>query len=143
MYFFLRHYIMYSFNNRLKQLLSMDTIRICKIFELIQYGIIFYILVLIVSYVLNKYYYRGDEKSESIIKLIFSILLDLLIIILLFFYIRKIALLVPSIPHLLYPKFGGYTTLDYSVHIALVVLFIELLPKFKHKVDNLVELINH
>ena len=99
---------MYSFNNRLKQLFSMDIIRICKIFELIQYGIIFYILVLIVSYVLNKYYYRGDEKSESIIKLIFSILLDLLIIILLFFYIRKIALLVPSIPHLLYPKFVIY-----------------------------------
>jgi hypothetical protein len=134
---------MYSFNNRLKQLLSMDNIRICKIVELIQYGIVFYILVLISSYVLNKYYYKEDEKSENTIKLMFSILLDLLIIILLFFYIRKIALLVPSIPHLLYPKFEGYTTLDYSAHIALVVLFIELLPKFIKKIENLVELIHH
>jgi len=134
---------MYSFNNRLKQLFSMDTIRICKIFELIQYSIVFYVLVLIASYILNKYYYKEDEKSKSIIKLIFSILLDLLIIILLFFYLRKIGLLVPSIPHLLYPKFKDYTTLNYSVHIALIVLLIELLPKFRHKLDDLVELIHH
>lgn len=119
----------------------MDDIRLCKIFELIQYGIVFYILVLIATGLLNKFYYTDEEISDSIVELTFSILLDLIVIILLFFYIRKIALLVPSIPHLLYPKFKDHTTLDYSVHIALVVLFIELLPKFTRKVENLVELI--
>ncbi len=134
---------MYSFNKRLKQLFSMDDIRVCKIFELIQYAIVFYILVLIATGVLNKYYYTDEEISHSNVELMFSILLDLVVIILAFFYIRKIALLVPSIPNLLYPKFKDHTTLDYSVDIALVVLLIELLPKFKSKVENLVELIQN
>tara|TARA_B100000900_G_C20050724_1_gene501839 strand:+ start:173 stop:538 length:366 start_codon:yes stop_codon:yes gene_type:complete len=121
----------------------MDDIRVCKIFELIQYAIVFYILVLIATGVLNKYYYTDEEISHSNVELMFSILLDLVVIILAFFYIRKIALLVPSIPNLLYPKFKDHTTLDYSVDIALVVLLIELLPKFKSKVENLVELIQN
>ena len=59
------------------------------------------------------------------------------VIIIAFFYIRKIALLFPSIPNLIYPKFNPLTTLDYSIHIALVVVFIEMVPKYIENVDEL------
>lgn len=54
-----------------------------------------------------------------------------------FYYVRKIALLFPSIPNLIYPKFNPLTTLDYSIHNALVVVFIELLPSYKERIHSL------
>jgi hypothetical protein len=46
-------------------------------------------------------------------------------------------LLFPSIPNLIYPKFNPLTTLDYSKSIALVVVFIQMVPKYIENVDEL------
>ena len=97
----------------------------------------------IVSFLLNKYYYgkiykinleKKDIKSK--IKDFFLLFIDILIITISFFFIRKIGLLVPSIPGLLYSKFKPYTTLDYTVHIAIVVFFIEMLPNLKKRIEK-------
>lgn len=139
---------MYSFKNRFKKLISLDMIRICKIFEIFQYSLIFLVLLVITMFLLNKFYYSDkyelhnkvdhtDNKTKKIIKIFWIVFRDTFIIILLLFYIRKIALLFPSIPNLLYPKFIEHSTLEYSIHIALVVVFIELLPKYKNKIAEL------
>ena len=133
---------MYSFNNRLKKLISIDNIRLFKIFELIQYTVILYLLVIIVSYFLDNYIISYD-KNENIWMLLLSSLIDMIIIIVAIFYLRKIALLVPSIPHLLYPKFKGNTTFDYSFQIAIGVVFIEFLPPFINKIKRIVELLHN
>lgn len=145
---------MYNFHQRLTQLFTLDKIRICKIVEIFQYTIIYSILVIIFSHLLNKYYFTSlkaenldDSKIEEklyskIIKSLLLIIFDLFIITLLFFYIRKIGLLVPSISGLFCSNFKLYTTFEYTIHIAIVVFFIELLPTFKIRIEKLNELIN-
>ena len=138
---------MYNFKDRFLKLISLDLIRICKIFEIFQYSLIFLVLLVITMYLLNKYYYDNDYElknkvdHKSLLKkkihIFYIIFRDTFLIILALFYLKKIALLFPSIPSLLYPKFKEHTTLEYSIHIALVVVFIELLPKYKEKIAEL------
>lgn len=145
---------MYSFSQRLKQIITLDPIRICKIAEIFQYSFIFLILIIAAFYSMDRFYYRRFEKKDenermeeskketSIWKQFFSIFFDTFIIIIILFYLRKIALLFPSIPTYVYPKFKELTTLDYSIHIALVVVLLELLPAYKEKLANLRRLID-
>lgn len=142
---------MYNFYKRLQQVFTMDIIRLCKIAEMFQYSLIFLILIIIAFYLLNKFYYhKSSEKKEeketkekTFMQHFVSLFIDTFIIIIIFFYIRKIALIVPSIPTLLYPKFKGLTTLDYIIHIALVVVLIEFLPQYKEKIEELGKFISH
>tara|TARA_A100001015_G_scaffold234242_1_gene265683 strand:- start:209 stop:616 length:408 start_codon:yes stop_codon:yes gene_type:complete len=131
---------MYSFKNRLNKLISFDTIRLLKILELIQYAIILYLLVITVSYFLDNYIINHKYEGENIGKLLLSSLFDLIIIIIVTFYLRKLALLFPSIPHLLYPKFKENTTIDYSFQIAVGVVFVEFLPSFINNIKKIVNL---
>lgn len=145
---------MYNFHQRLTQLFTLDKIRICKIVEIFQYTIIFSILVIIFSYLLNKYYFTPlkiinhdepkmeDQLYSKIIKSLLVIMFDLFIITLIFFYIRKIGLLIPSISGSFCSNFKSYTTYEYIIHISIVVFFIELLPEFKIRIEKLNELIN-
>jgi len=143
---------MYNFYKRLQQIFTIDIIRLCKIAEMFQYSLIFLILIIIVFYLLNKFYYhKSSEKKEeeketkpkTLMQHFASLFIDTFVIIIIFFYIRKIALIVPSIPSLLYPKFKGLTTLDYIIHIALVVVLIEFLPQYKEKIEELGKFISH
>jgi len=151
---------MYSFEDRFNKLITLDSIRICKIFEIFQFTFIFLVLLVITIKLLNKYYFTNfninselnikfnsmfdlisnkivnDAKSKKI-KLFFIVLRDTFLIIILLFYIRKIALLFPSIPSLINPAFKEHTTLDFSVHIALTFIFIEFLPTYKKNVELL------
>ena len=149
--------MIYNFHKRLTQLFTFDKIRLYKIVEILQYTTIYSLLVIITSYLLNKYYYKLDKnintpdnidiKSKSnneLIKLLGIIVFEIFIITILFFYIRKIGLLIPSIPNLYSSNFKSHTTLDYIIHIGIVVFFIELLPKFKNRFEQLnILLFNH
>lgn len=134
---------MYNFTERLQQIFTLDIIRICKIGEIFQYSLVFLFLLVGFFYILEKYYYPLYDKNKkeqlSLFYLFIDVFFDTFLIIIAFFYLRKIALLMPSIPNLLYPKFNALTTLDYSIHIALVVVFIELLPEYKDKIKKLGE----
>jgi hypothetical protein len=139
---------MYNFKERFMQLITLDAIRLCKIAEIFQYSFIFLILLCIFMYLVNKFYFtteyniknkinKEDSKIKKNLKIFTIVFLETFVIIIAFFYIRKIALLFPSIPNLIYPKFNPLTTLDYSIHIALVVVFIEMVPKYIENVDKL------
>ena len=52
---------------------------------------------------------------------------------------RKLALLFPSIPSILYPKFIPLTTINYTIHISLIVVFIGLMPSYNKKLNRLYE----
>lgn len=134
---------MYNLKERFYQLITLDNIRLCKIGEIIEYTFIFILLLIGLMFILNKYYFgyftydseilKAYSKYEKIRKLFFIIFRDTVVIIILLFYLRKIALLFPSIPTYFNKKFIPYTTLEYSIHIALVVIFMELLPEYKKK----------
>ena len=139
---------MYDFKQRFMQLITLDAIRLCKIAEIFQYSFIFLILLCIFMYLVNKFYFttqynikdkidKVDSKIKKKLKIFTIVFLETFVIIIAFFYIRKVALLFPSIPNLIYPKFNPLTTLDYSIHIALVVVFIEMVPKYIENVDEL------
>jgi hypothetical protein len=138
---------MYNFNERLTKLISVDKIRVCKIMEIIQYSFIFLILILLSAKMLNYYYFslflydneihKSNKKKNSIFYLFWMCLKDTIIIIILLFYLRKIALLFPSLPSLIVPSFKENTTIDLSIHIALVFIFLEFIPEYKKKIDEL------
>ena len=150
---------MYSFKTQLNKLITLDKIRICKIFEMLQFSLIFLTILSIFVYLFNKYYYKDtkekdeletekdtkkrDAENRGILIEFFDVFTDSFLIILVVFYTKKIALLSPSIPSLFYDKFIPLTTLDYSIHIALVVVFIELLPKYKEKIYSLYLALKH
>lgn len=147
---------MYS-SKRIQQVFNLDTIRILKLIELAQYSFIFTIITLFISYLLNKFYYMNNIKTDfnititnnnnnnniTLIKLFFKIYFQILIIIVLFFFIRKIGLIIPSISGYISPKFKPHTTLDYTIHISIVVIFIELLPNFKYDLEYFNKLLLH
>ena len=140
---------MYSFEKRLDRITTTDTIRVYKLVEIFQFSLIFFVLIVFTSYLLNKFYFDTKHHSNKdnkptpwkVFKKFVKVYLEVFVVIVIFFYIRKIGLLFPSIPHLYNPKFREHTTLEYSVHIALIVVFIELIPKFKHNVEELMEML--
>lgn len=138
----------YNFQERLSKLTTFDIIRICKIVEMFQYSTLFFVLILLLVYILNKYYYNflqinnkvknlAYKNKENFLLLTLYLLLDTFVIILSLFYIRKIILLFPSIPHLYYPKFKPYTTIHFTINVALVFLLLNLLPEYKDRIDEL------
>ena len=140
---------MYNFNNRVSKLFTLDKIRFLKIIEIIQFSFIIFFFVIISVILIDKFYFKyfsikinKDYSNENKLFISFiDVLKDIIIIIILIFYLRKIALLFPSIPNLIYPKFIPYTTFEYCMHIALVLVLTELLPGLKLKLEKLKELI--
>lgn len=138
---------MYNFYNRLHKLITLDKIRIYKIIEIFQYSFIFLLLLVTLQFILNKFYFlkykydleidHKDDKSYNIFKLFMIVFRDTFLIIIILFYLKKVALLFPSIPNLMDNTFREHTTIEYSIHIALVVVFIEFLPEYKKKINQL------
>lgn len=131
------------FSERLQQFYTLDKIRIYKILEMFQYSIIFYIITVGCSILINRFYYNREFKQKinyhKLIKHLLQIYIELFLIIVVFFYIRKIGLLIPSLLSLYDSSFEHHTTLDYSIHIFIVVLIIELLPNLKKNIEHIGE----
>jgi len=118
-------------------------------FEIVQYTTIFTIIVIFISKLLNTYVIvsykdvdNDDDDDISIWLRIIHIIINLSIVTIVFFYIRKIGLLVPSIPSFFHSSFQTNTTLEYTEHIAIVVLFIEILPNLKKQIESLSKLLH-
>lgn len=136
---------MYNFNERLTKLISIDKIRVCKLIEVIQYCFICLVLILLLSKILHYYFtlfspenkVNEDKQKYSTLYLFWLCFKDTVIIIIFIFYLRKILLLFPSLASLLVPSFKENTTLDLSMHIALVFIFLEFVPEYKRKINAL------
>ena len=150
----------YIFKERLNKLLASDKIRLYKIIEIIQYSFLFFILIICISLIWNNIYYMNNENNinvfsisdidnnknnnsvkndnkQSFINLFFIILIETIIIVILFFYLRKVILLIPSIITLFDKEFIPYTTFNYLNNIALVFLFMHLIPQYSYNIEKL------
>ena len=134
----------YNYNDRINKLTSLDDIRLLKFFEMIQYSIIYFVLIILLAHVINKYYFSNvdveDMKKEeknilNFIKIVSLTIFETILIVILVFYIRKVALIIPSYASLFNNKFTPHTTMEYIMHVALTYVLLELLPKFKSKFD--------
>ena len=132
----------YSFQKRWQSLTSFDDIRKYKLIEIIEYTILFFVLNMIVSNILNNVYFDKvdvDKRKDNISNhdptqvfiFIITLILETIIITILIFYMRKIVLLVPSYGSLNSNVFEPNTAVEYRVHIALVFVFLERLANFK------------
>lgn len=134
------------FENKLKKLLSFDSIRIFKMIEIIQYSIIFVFLSIICSYFLNSFIFyeidKEDYKKLPTYKLLLFLIIDIIIILIVYFYMIKIGYLVPSIGHIFNKKFIPFTTIELVLHIPGLYLFLELTDGLKEKIDELSKRIN-
>ncbi len=130
----------YNFSERFQKLTSLDEIRLLKFLEITQYCTVFMISVIIVAHVLDKYYFANvvidDMKEKSLVHFIqicILIIFETIVLTIIIFYIHKIVKLVPPIASNINPKFKSYTTFEYVVHIALIYIFFELMPKFRER----------
>ena len=134
---------MYNFNKRLQQLVSFDKIRMLKLLEILQYSIIVLTLSIIFSIIYRYAFSFFDFTSDNFLLLVSSLIIQTSIIIVCLFYIRKIALLIPSISHIIYSKFISYTTFEmYTLHIGAFVVFLELIPMYKNNLHQLSKILN-
>jgi hypothetical protein len=146
----------YNFQERINKLLSFDKIRLYKIIEIIEYSIIFFILIICISFIWNNIYYKyknninifsiSDESNdlekknldkETFIELFFITLFQTILIVIIFFYLRKIVLLFPSIISIYDKQFKPYTTFNYLNNVALVFLFMHLIPQYSYNIEKL------
>ena len=113
---------------RIQRLVDTDKIRIYKIIELFQYSSIFIILAIICSKAMNYLFSDNINKIKQKSKIIIHI--EIFIIAFLFcltsFYVIKLAKVIPSLMAIYDKDFIPYTTLEYSVHIVFIVVFIKL-----------------
>lgn len=139
-----------SIQYRVQDLFSINAIRLCQFVEIFQYSflnlvIVIFAVFILNSFILNKNYdhllQNKENKNLHITKLFFILFIQTFFIIIIIFYIQKLVLVVPSIPHLLYPSFVPHTTSEISLHIALIYVFLELLPIYKENIDTLGKLL--
>lgn len=135
----------YNFQDRLNRLISLDNIRLLKFAEIFQYCILYIIFVFIITYIIDKTYFDIIKidllKEKSLlhfIEILILVIFETFILTVILFYIRKIVLLFPSIGPLYNKKFIPHTTIEYTMHIALIYVFFELLPKFKDRFNILI-----
>ena len=152
----------YNFQERLNKFIKFDKIRFYKILEMIQYTTLFYITIIILIIIVNKYFsniFDVDKKIEDIKKnenltdneikystfciLFFYILVYTIIIIILFFYIRKFILIFPSLPNTYDKSFIPHTTFDFVNKIALVYLTMSLLAGYSENLTKLKNIITN
>ena len=111
-----------------------------------------YYYLIIVTHILDKHYFNKfklqpeDVKKEKsflqFIKILILIIIEIFVLTIILFYIRKIVLLFPSIGTLYNKKFIPHTTIEYTVHIALIYVFFQLIPDFNNRFNILIKYFN-
>lgn len=128
---------------RVQQLFAVDSIRLGKFIEFIQFSLVFAILALISAYLINKHLFYSLTEDDSLMKIIIIISLEMAFLTIVVFYLRKITLIIPSIATLLFSNFKPYTTIELAMHMVLIFIFIGSISKVNDKVDLLNKKMNN
>lgn len=128
---------------RVQQLFAVDSIRLGKFIEFIQFSLVFIILALISAYLINKHLFYSLTEDDSLMKIIIIISLEMAFLTIVVFYLRKITLIIPSIATLLFSNFKPYTTIELAMHMVLIFIFIGSISKVNDKVDLLNKKMNN
>lgn len=89
---------------------------------------------------INTVSYKQDNASKLDTFILFLkytgiLIVQTFIILVAIYYVRKIGLLIPSISHIIYPKFRPSTTIDFSINIAIFMIISQLLPHHTEFID--------
>lgn len=140
--------------NRIQKLIAFDTIRKLKIIEIFQYNCIGFVLITILAYFSNKYFFQKtyrhlldkhktnknkDKSYLGFVVLCMITMLETFIILISLFYIRRILLIIPSLSSKINKKFKPYTTFDSVVQTAIIFLFIQFLSGYRGKMDLILD----
>ena len=129
------------FDNRLNKLLSLDKIRLSKLLEILQYGILYSIVSLIVGYSINKLFPDFDQKNEikkNKKELTFEVILQSLLAAYAVFYIRKFVKLFPFALSLT-KNYRPSETSEYDGEIIIAIIFVATQTKIIRKIEYLMD----
>ena len=110
--------------------------------DIVQYSIICYIFAIVVARFINKYIFKRSKTNihdMSFIRLNINMLGELIFLTIVFYYITILIELIPSISSILIPGFVSSDTIEYTIHIAFLYLFLEIFPTLRYKIELLGE----
>jgi hypothetical protein len=119
---------MTHFQRALQKFVHIDKIRCYKLFELLQYSTIFLFLAIILSKLVDSLYIATEPElaAKSSPTLFFEMVCISFIYCVISYYTLKFAHVVPSLMSLIDSDFHPHTTLDYSVHMVFIVVFVSM-----------------
>jgi hypothetical protein len=124
-------------NKRTIKLFAHDKIRLGKIIEIIQYGILYSLISLFFGIKINHIFPVPDEEKNSFL-LIIEIIAQSILAAIGVFYTRKLVKIVP----LFYEssvKYTKYGTKEFDGEIIIAIIYITTQKKIIDKIDILIE----
>lgn len=134
---------MNSFNTRFNQLITLDKTRLGTFIEIFQYSIICTFMASYTAYYTNEYLLSDTNNYDTLFKTILMLSIELAIITIIVFYLRKITLLIPSVASFIFNHFEPYTTIELTIWIVLVFVFIGNMDKLKNKLSIIKDKLNN
>tara|TARA_A100001011_G_scaffold188224_1_gene196827 strand:- start:1870 stop:2331 length:462 start_codon:yes stop_codon:yes gene_type:complete len=144
----------YDTQSRIKKLTAFDMIRKLKILEMFQYNFIGFIIVTILAFIFDKFFFKktfnyliekhktGKEKDKTFIGFLILCtitMMETFLILIILFYMRKLLLLFPPIGPYMDKSFTGLTTVNSVVHLTLSFLFLEFVSGYRAKTELILE----
>ena len=126
--------------NRADKLLAADKIRLSKLLEILQYGLLYSIVSLFIGYHINKLFPEFEEKQndKNKKKLIIEVILQSLLAAYSVFYIRKFVKLFPF-AFSLSEHYRPSETNEYDGEIIIAIIFVATQTKIAHKIEYLMK----
>lgn len=124
-------------NENFQRLIRFDRVRISKLLEIIQHGIIVFVLSFYIGSAIDKYFQKADD-SWSNQDLILSLLAQFSILMIAVYYIRKIAEVIPfffSLTKEYVSNKKGEVLTGYAV--ATAIIFVGVQKNFLSKIEIL------
>jgi hypothetical protein len=134
------------FQRALRKFIHIDKIRFYKLFELLQYSTVFLFLAIILSRLVDRLYSATETELNEMSSptLFFEMVCISFIYCVVSYYTLKFAHVVPSLMNLIDSDFHPHTTLDYSVHMVFIVVFVSMndtlanrLKQISHRMNQL------
>ena len=127
---------MNSFSTR-NQLITLDETRLGTFIEFFQYSIICTFMAAYTACYTNEYLLSDTNNDDTLFKTILMLSIELAIITIIVFYLRQIILLIPSVACVIFNQFEPYTTIDLTIWIVLVFVFVGNMDKLKNKLSRI------
>ena len=121
-----------SHKEHVDKLLRFDKIRIYKLLELFQYSTIFLVVAILLSKAIDYVFMaelmnnKDALAKKSTLQIHAEIVLLSFLYCFISYYVHKFAHIIPSVMSLIDGEFKPHTTLDYSIHIVFIVVFVKM-----------------
>jgi hypothetical protein len=120
--------------------------------EILQFSVILFILAILGSTFISSIFTEIDKRIEKDLDpttgnykaaIMFSTLFQLSVISMYYYIIaRFLEKRIVSVSYVINSTYKKYKTIDYTLHIVLIILLIELNPSIKHNLHKISDLTN-